>query len=115
MAIACGWSERNSVLGEVIQVYGGPKARVIIFTETKKEANELLVEESIKGACAALHGDIPQAQRENTLKGFRDGKFPSVAAQHSSLGNAQNVTGALPKLLRATVGTDVLFRIDCVV
>jgi len=80
MAIACGWSERNSVLGEVIQVYGGPKARTIIFTETKKEANELLVEPSIKGACAALHGDIPQAQRENTLKGFRDGKFPILIA-----------------------------------
>ena len=24
-AIPCHWSERNSVLGEVIQVYGGPK------------------------------------------------------------------------------------------
>ena len=56
------------------------KARVIIFTETKKEANELLLEESMKGACAALHGDIPQAQRENTLKGFRDGKFPILIA-----------------------------------
>lgn len=53
---------------------------MIIFTETKKEANELLLEESIKGACAALHGDIPQAQRENTLKGFRDGKFPILIA-----------------------------------
>lgn len=80
MCMACHWSERNSVLGEVIQLYGGPKARVIIFTETKKEANELLVEESIKGAAAALHGDIPQAQRENTLKGFRDGKFPILIA-----------------------------------
>jgi ATP-dependent RNA helicase DDX21 len=53
---------------------------VIIFTETKKEANELLVEPSMKGACAALHGDIPQAQRETTLKGFRDGKFPILIA-----------------------------------
>lgn len=79
-AMACHWSERNAVLGEVIQVYGGSNARVIIFTETKKEANELLVEPSIKGACAALHGDIPQAQRENTLKGFRDGKFRILIA-----------------------------------
>jgi ATP-dependent RNA helicase DDX21 len=79
-AMPCHWSERNSVLGEVIQVYGGPKARVIIFTETKKEANELLLEPSIKGAAAALHGDIPQAQRENTLKGFRDGKFSILIA-----------------------------------
>lgn len=79
-AMACHWSERNSVLGEVIQVHGGQNARVIIFSETKKEANELLVEPGIKGACAALHGDIPQAQRENTLKGFRDGKFRILIA-----------------------------------
>jgi ATP-dependent RNA helicase DDX21 len=28
LAIACHWSERNSVLGEVIQMYGGPKVRI---------------------------------------------------------------------------------------
>jgi len=80
LAMACHWSERNSVLGEVISVYGGDKARVIIFTETKKEANELLIEPSIKGTAAALHGDIPQAQRESTLRGFRDGKFRILIA-----------------------------------
>ena len=54
--------------------------RSIIVTETKNDANELasLLSESI--GARALHGDIPQSQREVTLAGFRGGKFDVLVA-----------------------------------
>lgn len=34
----------------------------------------------VQQSCQALHGDIPQLQRERTLKGFRDGIFGVLVA-----------------------------------
>lgn len=48
LAIACHWSQRAAVIGDVIQVYSGSHGRTIIFCETKKEANELALNASIK-------------------------------------------------------------------
>ena len=48
LAIACHWSQRAAVLGDVIQVYSGSHGRTIVFCETKKEANELSMNASIK-------------------------------------------------------------------
>ncbi|NXW00044.1 DDX21 helicase, partial [Fregetta grallaria] len=80
LAIECHWSQRAAVIGDVIQVYSGSHGRTIIFCETKKEANELALNASIKQDCQSLHGDIPQKQREITLKGFRNGTFKVLVA-----------------------------------
>ncbi|KAG8001483.1 Nucleolar RNA helicase 2 [Nibea albiflora] len=80
LAIACHWSQRAAVLGDVIQVYSGSHGRTIVFCETKKEANELSLNASIKQSAQSLHGDIPQKQREITLKGFRNGAFEVLVA-----------------------------------
>ncbi|XP_070819862.1 nucleolar RNA helicase 2 [Chaetodon trifascialis] len=80
LAIACHWSQRAAVLGDVIQVYSGSHGRTIVFCETKKEANELSMNTSIKQSAQSLHGDIPQKQRELTLKGFRNGAFEVLVA-----------------------------------
>uniref|UniRef100_A0AAQ5Y2V5 RNA helicase n=1 Tax=Amphiprion ocellaris TaxID=80972 RepID=A0AAQ5Y2V5_AMPOC len=80
LAIACHWSQRAAVIGDVIQVYSGSHGRTIIFCETKKEANELSMNTSIKQSTQSLHGDIPQKQREMTLKGFRNGLFEVLVA-----------------------------------
>ncbi|XP_077420455.1 nucleolar RNA helicase 2 isoform X2 [Vanacampus margaritifer] len=80
LAIACHWSQRAAVLGDVIQVYSGSHGRTIVFCETKKEANELSMNTSIKQSTQSLHGDIPQKQREMTLKGFRNGSFEVLVA-----------------------------------
>uniref|UniRef100_A0A3P9ISA4 RNA helicase n=1 Tax=Oryzias latipes TaxID=8090 RepID=A0A3P9ISA4_ORYLA len=80
LAIACHWSQRAAVIGDVIQVYSGSHGRTIIFCETKKEANELSMNASIKQSSQTLHGDIPQKQREITLKGFRNGAFEVLVA-----------------------------------
>lgn len=80
LAIACHWSQRAAVLGDVIQVYSGSHGRTIVFCETKKDANELSMNASIKQSAQSLHGDIPQKQRETTLKGFRNGAFEVLVA-----------------------------------
>ncbi|XP_039984629.1 nucleolar RNA helicase 2 [Xiphias gladius] len=80
LAIACHWSQRAAVIGDVIQVYSGSHGRTIVFCETKKEANELSMNASIKQSAQSLHGDIPQKQRELTLKGFRNGAFEVLVA-----------------------------------
>ncbi|CAK6979882.1 nucleolar RNA helicase 2 [Scomber scombrus] len=80
LAIACHWSQRASVIADVIQVYSGSHGRTIVFSETKKEVNELSMNASIKQSTQCLHGDIPQKQREITLKGFRSGTFEVLVA-----------------------------------
>uniref|UniRef100_J3SD19 RNA helicase n=1 Tax=Crotalus adamanteus TaxID=8729 RepID=J3SD19_CROAD len=80
LAIECHWSQRAAVIGDVIQVYSGSHGRTIIFCETKKEATELALNASIKQDAQSLHGDIPQKQREVTLKGFRNGAFEVLVA-----------------------------------
>ncbi|KAK9542639.1 hypothetical protein VZT92_000483 [Zoarces viviparus] len=80
LAIACHWSQRAAVIGDVIQVYSGSHGRTIVFSETKKDVNELTVNASIKQSAQCLHGDIVQKQRELTLKGFRNGAFEVLVA-----------------------------------
>ena len=46
------------------QVYSGAQGRTMIFYQKKLEVNEL----ALKQDCQMLHGDIPQRQREITLK-----------------------------------------------
>uniref|UniRef100_A0A2K5J930 RNA helicase n=1 Tax=Colobus angolensis palliatus TaxID=336983 RepID=A0A2K5J930_COLAP len=64
----------------VIRVYSGHQGRTIIFHETKKEAQELSQNSAIKQDAQSLHGDIPQKQREITLKGVRNGSFGVLVA-----------------------------------
>ncbi|XP_050815343.1 nucleolar RNA helicase 2-like [Gopherus flavomarginatus] len=80
LAIKCHWSQRAAVIKDVIQVYSGSHGRTIIFCETKRDANELALNASIKQDAQSLHGDIPQKQREITLKGFRNGTFEVLVA-----------------------------------
>lgn len=60
IAIPCHWSSMASTISDCLAVYGSSKARTIVFCETKKECNEMLVNPAIKLECQALHGDIPQ-------------------------------------------------------
>ncbi|KAL1263583.1 hypothetical protein QQF64_006322 [Cirrhinus molitorella] len=80
LAIACPWSQRASVIGDVIQVYSGSHGRTIVFCETKAEASALSLNTSIKQNAQVLHGDIVQKQREITLNGFRNGTFEVLVA-----------------------------------
>ena len=79
-AINCPYSKRNDTLADIVLCYGGQHARTIIFTETKKEANDILIEANIRQECQVLHGGIPQEQREVTFRAFREGKFKCLIA-----------------------------------
>ncbi|EPY83760.1 hypothetical protein CB1_000533042 [Camelus ferus] len=80
LAIKCHWTQRAAVIGDVIRVYSGYQGRTIIFCETKKEAQELSQNAAVRQDAQSLHGDIPQKQREITLKGFRNGDFGVLVA-----------------------------------
>ncbi|KAL0308087.1 UNVERIFIED_CONTAM: DEAD-box ATP-dependent RNA helicase 3, chloroplastic [Sesamum calycinum] len=49
--------------------------KIIVFTQTKWEADEVWLALTNRIASEALHGDISQPQRGLTLNGFRQGKF----------------------------------------
>jgi len=54
--------------------------KTIVFTQTKRDADEVSMALTNSIAAEALHGDISQHQRERTLAGFREGKFTVLVA-----------------------------------
>ena len=68
-----------STLADILLIYGG-LGQAIVFTSTKAEANSLLLSEKMKGKLEVMHGDIPQNQREVTLKRFKENKFNVLCA-----------------------------------
>eukprot|EP01025_Chloroclados_australasicus_P026650 TRINITY_DN2646_c0_g1_i2.p1 TRINITY_DN2646_c0_g1~~TRINITY_DN2646_c0_g1_i2.p1 ORF type:complete len:470 (+),score=53.79 TRINITY_DN2646_c0_g1_i2:761-2170(+) len=79
LAIQVQHDQKKQVLVDILSVYG-VNGKSIVFTMTKREADE--VAGAIGGTIAseALHGDISQFQRENTLDRFRNGKFQALIA-----------------------------------
>ena len=73
---------RCSTLADIISVYGaGPDSRTIVFTSTKREADELCVSAPLSALSPQpLHGDVSQTQRDVTLKRFREGHFNVLVA-----------------------------------
>jgi len=67
---------------DLVRLYsaGRTNGRAIVFTKTKKEANDLALGDVAIGDAQVMHGDIEQKQREVTLKGFREGKFRCLVA-----------------------------------
>ena len=66
------------MLADLISVYKKTHdSRVIVFADTKKEANELVLDALSKFDCHVLHGDIAQNQRESTLAGYKSGSVLS--------------------------------------
>ncbi|GAA0150318.1 RNA helicase [Lithospermum erythrorhizon] len=72
-------TSKRSILSDLVTVYakGG---KTIIFTQTKRDADEVSMALTSIIASEALHGDISQHQRERTLSGFRQGKFTVLVA-----------------------------------
>eukprot|EP01006_Ploeotia_vitrea_P029797 TRINITY_DN62266_c0_g1_i1.p1 TRINITY_DN62266_c0_g1~~TRINITY_DN62266_c0_g1_i1.p1 ORF type:complete len:716 (-),score=109.99 TRINITY_DN62266_c0_g1_i1:1846-3993(-) len=80
LAIKCKMTDHASIIGDLLLVYGkGGTSRSIIFTKTKKDANELGSCSEITGS-QMLHGDIQQKQRESTMAAFRKGNFNVLIA-----------------------------------
>jgi len=48
LQMPCPWSNRAKCIGDIVLCYAGTHGKTIIFTETKKEANELALDDAIK-------------------------------------------------------------------
>ena len=79
MSCACSHQSCTTILADLVTVYG-KGAKAICFTQTKREADEVIAALGRRMATEVLHGDIAQAQRERTLKRFRDGRFSVLVA-----------------------------------
>ncbi|KAL3635178.1 hypothetical protein CASFOL_019725 [Castilleja foliolosa] len=78
-ALATTAASKRTILSDLVTVYAkGGKA--IVFTQTKRDADEVSLVLTNSIASEALHGDISQHQRERTLNGFRQGKFTVLVA-----------------------------------
>ncbi|KAK7392153.1 hypothetical protein VNO78_20583 [Psophocarpus tetragonolobus] len=78
-ALSATATSKRILLSDLITVYakGG---KTIVFTQTKKDADEVSLALTSSISSEALHGDISQHQRERTLNGFRQGKFTVLVA-----------------------------------
>jgi len=79
LAIDCPYQNRMSALADVLICYG-KSAKTIVFTQTKMDANSLVLSDKIKLDVEVMHGDIAQNQREVTMKRFKEGKFQVLVA-----------------------------------
>lgn len=72
-------ASRRSVLVDVITVYadGG---KTIVFTQTKRDADEVAAAIALHMPCEPLHGDMAQAERERVLSSFRSGRTTVLVA-----------------------------------
>ena len=79
LAIDCPYVNRMGALADVLMCYGG-MGKTIVFTQTKQDANSLVLSDKIKQDIEVMHGDINQSQREVTMKRFKEGKFQVLVA-----------------------------------
>lgn len=59
LAIPCARNEMVGTIGDVVSVYGGRHCRTIIFCETKRECNDIILKAKLPSETQPLHGDIP--------------------------------------------------------
>ena len=80
LGVMCIKSEKTTTIADLILTYGGRNKATLIFVNTKKECNDLMISDKIKQEVQIIHGDINQAQREATLSAFRNGKLKCLVA-----------------------------------
>ncbi|XWS58031.1 hypothetical protein CRYUN_Cryun08bG0000200 [Craigia yunnanensis] len=78
-AISTTATSKRTILSDLITVYA-KDGKTIVFTKTKRDADDVSIALTNSIASEALHGDISQHQRERTLNGFRQGKFTVLVA-----------------------------------
>lgn len=79
LSISSSMMAKRAILGDLITVYG-KGCKSIVFTQTKRDADDVAMCLGRMMGCEALHGDISQSQREKTLKSFRDGRISVLIA-----------------------------------
>ena len=80
LGVNCLKNEKTTTIADLILCYGGKNKATIVFVNTKRECNDLMISDKIKTEVQIIHGDINQAQREATLSAFRSGKLKVLVA-----------------------------------
>lgn len=63
--ISCHYKERHGLIQDLVRCYsGGINGRTIVFAETKIDCDEVCGAIGRELGARAIHGDIPQQQRE---------------------------------------------------
>ncbi len=79
MAVQVTDAARRSVLVDLLTVYSdGGKA--IVFTQTKRDADEVAGAVASHLRCEPLHGDMAQAERDRVMASFRAGRTQVLVA-----------------------------------
>lgn len=82
-AMCCRPECRPEIISNILAIHKDvilEGSRTMVFTSTKKEADDLVSLLSALVNCHAIHGDVSQSIRESTLRDFRSGKFPTLIA-----------------------------------
>jgi len=79
LAIEVPWHKRMEVLNDVLHKYV-KTGKTIVFTATKKDANETVISDVITMDVDVMHGDISQRKREHTYARFKENKFRVLVA-----------------------------------
>ena len=79
LSLCCDPRAKTALLGDLVTVHAAA-AKAIVFTSTKRECDEVALALGRRLNCESLHGDIAQAQREKTLRRFRDGRCSVLVA-----------------------------------
>ena len=69
-----------TTIADLILCYGGKNKATLVFVNTKRECNDMMISDKIKQEVQIIHGDINQKQREATIEGFKKGKFKCLVA-----------------------------------
>lgn len=80
LAVECAWYQKNEVVNKLLNMYATETGKVLIFTATKKDANELGYGDTIEIYNEVMHGDISQNSRQSTINRFKSGKLQCVIA-----------------------------------
>ena len=79
MSCAVAFPSKCAVLMDLVTVHAKGN-KTIVFTQTKRDADEVTASLGKRVSTEVLHGDIAQAQRERTLQRFRQDKFSVLVA-----------------------------------
>lgn len=74
LAVETSHETRRKVLVDLLTVYRGGTGKAIVFTQRKRDADEVAAAVSPHHPCEPLHGDMAQAERERVLRNFRNGR-----------------------------------------
>ena len=111
LVLPCHWTQRSTIVADMIKSHGCA-GRSIVFTDTKKDANELTASLSENCGAMALHGDIPQVRivhkRVDVCKVSTSFTFPifdisQLPSQCSSSQITDMINGPFDYLLRCSV------------